>query len=254
MCHTQSAVLFPGPLAPALALHAISSLPPPPLWRTFPSIDEATNIWYTCQGAVTSGNRVTLKLGDKRLVKISFWSAKLVHFLKKDKSGNEKYQQEKLSEAALVLASFSSRRYDVDVAWAPGAAYPLSILWLHWLLTHWWRASCRPGSMAVYVTGSWCTSQLGFLCRSKSGSQDRYHPHSKPSMTLAPDSTTQIWDSTLALPLGYKKPWANPVWCKQCCIMCEHARVKDFYLLIKGLIWKLNDLLGIQYLAHKALS
>lgn len=42
--------------------------------------------------------------------------------------------------------------------------YPLSILWLHRVLIHWGRASCRLRSTAVNVIGSWWTSQLGFLC------------------------------------------------------------------------------------------
>lgn len=59
--------------------------------------------------------------------------------------------------------------------------YPLSVLWLHWVLMHWGSASCRLGSMAVKVIGSWCTSQLGFLHGSKEHSTQSTvhsdHPH-----------------------------------------------------------------------------
>lgn len=62
------------------------------------------------------------------------------------------------------LDYFHKRVYSEGWGKAP---YPLSVLWLHWVLMHWGSASCRLGSMAVNVIGSWCTSQLGFLHWSK---------------------------------------------------------------------------------------
>lgn len=39
----------------------------------------------------------------------------------------------------------------------------LVYLWLQRVLMHWGRVSCRVGSITLRLTGSWCTSQLGFL-------------------------------------------------------------------------------------------
>lgn len=76
---------------------------------------------------------------DKIIIEVNLESEKLVHIKKNIKNKSDKYQLAKFSEAPGHRPLLGSTPAVIALMQkqALGGAYPLSILWLHLLLTHW---------------------------------------------------------------------------------------------------------------------
>lgn len=94
----------------------------------------------------------------------------------------------------LVTGSLSLCRYTCQSvpnvqSWC---TYLLVYLWLQRVLIHWGSVSCRLGSITFRLTGSWCTSQLGFL-RKIHQKQDTFSWSKHKSTTLTRQYTPESY-------------------------------------------------------------